>query len=110
MSEHTHLSGIEVDGDNIRFSFARHTDPPIAGMNVPQDHNAALLAAQLQRMGQLGLLAPEQLQAVVSQPEMERLAELYKPEPKTPQSPPPGHHTANYLAQQAAASGPGQNL
>lgn len=113
MSGHTHLSGIQVDGDKINFSFAQHEDQPIAGLEIPEAHDTARLAAQLQQMAKLGLLSDQQVQAVTGQPGMEQLAELYKPQPKEPsQTVPPavsadgimGAHTADYLAQQAAAN------
>lgn len=122
MSEHTHLSGIDVSKDGaLHFSFATHEDQPqaIAGMSVPAGHDAQRVAAQLQMLSALGQLSDKQVQPVVAHSKMDGVQALYTPEPKQPkpeqhphaaQHQVHGQHTANYLDQMSTAPSQGQAI
>lgn len=122
MSEHTHLSGIDVSKDGaIHFSFATHEDHPqhgIAGMSVPVNHDAQHVASQLQMLAALGAMHPEHAKAAVAKPGMENVQALYTPDPKQPkpqqhqhaQHQVHGQHTANYLNQMSAEPLQGQAI
>lgn len=126
MSEHTHLSGIQVDEKGaIHFTFATHEDKDkpagIHRLSVPEVHNPHQVADQLQMLAALGAMRQEHAHAVASH--LPGVAALYTPgngkeEPKpTPaahqtlaadsaQQQVHGVHTGHYLQQQAAATHP----
>ena len=121
MSEHTHLSGIEVSKDGaIHFSFATHEDQPhgIAGMTVPAGHDAQRVAAQLQMLNALGQLSDKHMQPVIAHSGMSDVKALYTPDPKNqpPKAEPHaqhqvhGQHTANYMEQMSAQPSQGQAI
>lgn len=115
MTEHTHLSGINVGKDGaIHFSFETHEDHPqaIAGLAVPEDHDAAKLMQQLNALAQFGALKPEQVQGVAA--ELPDMQALYKPETPPKKEPAKndavlGEHTARYM-QEASGQSQGHSL
>lgn len=107
MSEHTHLSGIKVNGDEITFSFSQHEGQAVAGLSVPEGANADRLGEQLKALAAANAITHEQAQEVAERSGLS--TELYKPEaPKKDEVAADatgvvGDKTAAYLASKQAA-------
>ncbi len=109
MSEHTHLSSIEVNGDKITFKLTQHPEQAVAGLGISGDVNPDRLGAQLKALADASAITHEQAQEVADRSGLGD--KLYTPHPKNEAKEEiaadskdiVGEKTAAYLASKQAA-------
>lgn len=115
MTEHTHLSGIKVNGDEITFSFSQHEGQAVAGMSIPADANADRVSAQLEALVGAAAITHDQAREVADRSGLGDKLYTPTPEPKkdgvaADAKDVVGDKTAAYLASRQAQQDTGMSV